>query len=291
MTRFLFLMASVYMAALVSIAPVPAQPSSPQAFTDHVLSIANNNFPDRNFSYGKRQMQIVCGPISINLDNLYRVVSSRPPDAADAEIIKFLSNVLNAASEQLKNKPASWQDVQSRLRPQLIPVEYLRLGKSFIYESCAFSKSLLLGYVLDSPDTVSFVRPEDVKAWSIDLGTINKTAFANLESVSRLLPDRIQDHGPGGTGKWLAISVADGYDATRILLPELRKRIESQLGSPFYAAIPNRDFLICWSKDYWKAEEFAAKVKHDYETKNHQMSPDVYLVKGGQIRLVDTLRK
>ena len=287
MTRIVGWIILLTLCAALSRAAVADVPYDRKSFTDHVLAIATNNFPDRNFSLGKQPMQIVCGPIGINLDNLYRVVAAKQPADADAEILKFLSNAMSAATEQLGKKTASWEEIQPKLRPQLIPVEYLKLGKSFLYESCPFSKDLLLGYVVDSPDTISFVRPDDVKAWSVDLGTLNKLAFTNLENASRQLPDRIQDHGPGGKGRWLAISLADGYDATRILLPQLRKRIEDQLGSPFYAAIPNRDFLICWSKDYWKADQFAAEVKQDYQTKNHQMSPDVYMVKGREIRSVE----
>ena len=41
----------------------------------------------------------------------------------------------------------------------------------------------------------------------------------------------------------------DGYDASRVLLPDLNEKLRDHLGSPFAAAIPNRDILLCFRDD------------------------------------------
>lgn len=87
-----------------------------------------------------------------------------------------------------------------------------------------------------------------------------------------------------GKGHWLALQETDGYSAVRIGIPSVRRRITEQLGSPFFMAIPNRNFLVCWSQDFPKAEEFEARVEEDFAGRPHPLSPLVYVVDERGIR-------
>jgi hypothetical protein len=76
----------------------------------------------------------------------------------------------------------------------------------------------------------------------------------------------------------------DGYAAVRIVLPSLRRRIAAKLGSPFYMGVPNRGFLVCWSRDFGKADDFREQVANDFEGRPHPLSPVVFLVDEHGIR-------
>lgn len=60
----------------------------------------------------------------------------------------------------------------------------------------------------------------------------------------------------------------------RVLLPELRQFAIEKLGSPFYAAIPNRDFLILWSHDCDEEffERMQSQVTADFNSRSHPLS-------------------
>ena len=62
-----------------------------------------------------------------------------------------------------------------------------------------------------------------------------------------------------GATELLAVEIGDGYDATRLLLPGFRRFAAERLGDPYFAAIPNRDVLVLWSKS--ASPEFQARVR------------------------------
>jgi hypothetical protein len=72
----------------------------------------------------------------------------------------------------------------------------------------------------------------------------------------------------------------DGYSASRILVPSIRKEIAVALGDPFYFAVPNRGFLVAWSQDYAYTDQFMGKVREDFVRRPYPISEDVFLVHG-----------
>ena len=70
----------------------------------------------------------------------------------------------------------------------------------------------------------------------------------------------------------------DGYDASRILLPTLHERLREHLGSPFLAAIPNRDILLCFRNDDETIGRVKGQVEEDYRRMPHQVSDKLYLI-------------
>ncbi len=102
--------------------------------------------------------------------------------------------------------------------------------------------------------------------------------MSNLTKISeRLEIEASRPKNKEQPGKWLAISENDGYAAARILVPSVRTRIAELLGETFFIAFPNRDFLVAWSRDYAYHLKFAARVKEDFESRNHPLSPDVFI--------------
>jgi uncharacterized protein YtpQ (UPF0354 family) len=98
----------------------------------------------------------------------------------------------------------------------------------------------------------------------------------NASRTIELKADRPAD--PTLAGKYLFISTHDGYDAARLDIDKLREEIGKKLGYPYYVAIPNRDFLVAWSKNYAFGDKFAQKVREDFEHQSYPISPLVYRV-------------
>jgi hypothetical protein len=66
-----------------------------------------------------------------------------------------------------------------------------------------------------------------------------------------------------GVGHCVAIAIKDRHDATRLLLPGIR--LMAALGDFVYAGIPDRDFLVAWSRDYSYYEQFIDQIAQDFQ--------------------------
>ncbi len=70
----------------------------------------------------------------------------------------------------------------------------------------------------------------------------------------------------------------DGYDASRVLLPNRHDRLREYLGSPFGAAIPNGDMLLCFGNDAATVAKLKDQVAADYRQMPHQVTDQLLLV-------------
>lgn len=135
--------------------------------------------------------------------------------------------------------PLSWEEARKLLRPQLMPAECL---ERLPLAHKAFGEGLVQGFVVDRPDSYAWVLAEDVKRCGLTLAERDRVALENLEVVSKDIP--LMESG--GADPFLSVGGQDGYDAARLLSPRFRERAAAKLGSPLFAAIPNRGFLFLW---------------------------------------------
>src|SRR6202042_2461750 len=76
----------------------------------------------------------------------------------------------------------------------------------------------------------------------------------------------------------ILFQTGDGYDASRLLLPTLHERLREHLGSPFAAAIPTRDLLLCFRSDAETVKRVREQVADDYRRLPHQVTDRLLLV-------------
>ncbi|HLA94243.1 MAG TPA: hypothetical protein VK612_00880, partial [Pyrinomonadaceae bacterium] len=72
-------------------------------------------------------------------------------------------------------------------------------------------------------------------------------------------------------------------DAVRIVDEGLQQLISEQIGSPFYAGVPNRDFLICWSKNNDKEfqNQMRSQISSDFDERPYPLSRNAFEVNAG----------
>jgi len=99
--------------------------------------------------------------------------------------------------------------------------------------------------VVGRAETMVFVTPENLLQWGLTEEAAFARAFANL--VRRT--DAVECQTTGNHVS--AVATLDGYDATRILVPSLRRRFccEELKVEQCFIGIPNRDFLIAVRPD------------------------------------------
>jgi uncharacterized protein YtpQ (UPF0354 family) len=173
------------------------------------------------------------------------------------------------------NEPENlrFEAAQSRLKPQLMPLEYTRQAPVI---SFPFGQTLAVGIVLDDNEGYSFVRTEDAERWQESHAELLKIALTNLDEASRG-KTKMEFHDKEET-KWVGIEMKDGFDAARILLPGLQKFLATRMGSPFRFAVPNRDFLICWNTSASPSftDSTTSKIRKDFKSVPYPLSPNVF---------------
>ena len=215
---------------------------TPVNFRDRVVAVLAAEFPNKKIVTTPDPEVLKYGSTEFGLQNLRAKFTSdeNPTDATLHLLVKEHFAAGFAAADAAEAPPPTWEAAQRLLRPQLMPAEYLdRMPLAHL----PFGEGLVLGFVLDRPDTYAYVLVKDIERWGVALDQVNAVAFDNLDGISQGVPLQPST----GPDPFVAVGVNDGYDAVRLLSPQFRASVAKQLGSPFYAAIPNRDFLIMWS--------------------------------------------
>jgi hypothetical protein len=217
------------------------------------------------------------------LDNVLREAGD---DRARAAQLIAQSGRTLAAQLEAAARPETFDSVKARLRPALVPRDY---AERFGMASRGFVGDLLEVLVVDDPSSIRYVLGKDLSAWQVPLDGAASVARANLWQESRSLPLAAQGpDNPTLSGKFVTLATRDGYDAARLVLPELRGALAERLGYPYYAAIPNRDFLIAWSNDYAFAAQFSEKVRADFAQRSYPISGKTYRVQPGFVQEISS---
>ncbi len=246
-----------------------------EGFRRRVLAILREQFPQEEFLCGD-QPQIICWrDVEFGLRNLHTDITfaGANDEQLRDRILTHFARVINAADFGKQMLPQDWSTAQPRLRLQLMPAEFSRNALSVSYP---FLDSVLVSVVIDSDSGYAYVRQEDLKNWQISPIDLYEVACENLKAASRGMEIAFYEGPP----PFIALQTQDGYDAARILLPELRQFAIEKLGTPFFAAIPNRDFLILWSHDC-DAEfqaRMQAQVSADFASRSHPLTAAILSV-------------
>lgn len=298
----LFTASLVTLSCSLAASDAAAQPKTTderEAFSQHVLQIASQEFPNLNLK--KTEQPLQCTWINgnhLSLDNLYKTIrQDTEPGKEDDEIRRFLKSITELSSDAAAKNALPWDDAKSKLRPQIVPSTKVENAstrsvpaqnsvtsqifgakptkkKVIVHRPLPFSNKLFEGFVIDSENTFQYLYQENLQKWNVNLDVVSKCAYENLSKNSQNL--KLELHDEGSKGKYITISVTDGYAAARILLPEIRKRLQKDLGDRCFVGIPNRDYLIAWSSDAPHQERFAEQVRKSYRSRHHPLTPQVY---------------
>lgn len=265
-------------------------------FAERAARVIEARFPERQCRIDA-PAAVVCGDVTLGLENLRRTIAETgaEDDVIDAMIIQFFGLAMVEAMQdqqahradskgraQGTSETAGW-DSAERLRLQLVPVDYRKqLGKKNVE---SFLPGILVAVAVDHPDRYEFMLDRHLEAWPATREEARARALRNLARISEGLALEADRPGnPELPGKWLAISEKDGYAAARILVPAVRARIAELLGETFFFALPNRDFLVAWSRDFAHHLDFMSRVKQDFESRTHPLSPEIFIGSATEVR-------
>lgn len=245
-----------------------------EQFSQQVIEIVRSRFPLVKIARAEQSFSIRINGRTASLENLYRMYQLAPSELR-RHVERWAVELLRD-SEGTPDRFASFEEIKDRLMPMVVSAELAELRRANIITQ-PLVEGLAITYVLDGDRTIAYLPTEVLEKWSMAIDDLHDLALSNLVARSQA----IQAHAAqdeDGTVNLILFQTLDGFDATRILLPTLHEKLRDLLGSPFAAAIPNRDILLCFKADAETVDRLKAQVGQDYRTMPHQVTDKLFLV-------------
>jgi hypothetical protein len=280
------------------------QPDDTSPFDDGLFPMNRQQFAQAVIDRVRRKFPLVkigrsrSEPFSVrlnghvaSLENLYRSSRINPGDL-QYQIERWAVELLRAG-EGTPDRQADLSEIGDRLLPMLLPVDTagrdpaeaeppgVQEAKKRAGIEALVSQPLIpglsVGYAIDGDRTVAYVTWETMARWNLDIEHLHEKALGNLVGRSQAMNAHAAQDDEGEINLILFQSL-DGYDASRLLLPNLHDRLRDHLGSPFVAAVPNRDILLCFRADEDTVEPLRGQIRHDYRNMPHQVTDRLVLI-------------
>jgi uncharacterized protein YtpQ (UPF0354 family) len=196
--------------------------------------------------------------------------AKRNPDRADA----IVQEVVQEARERMVNgiSDASFADVEDDLLPVLKPRFAVRELEDPAERP--FVAGLVVLYGVHSEDQFTLVGSDDVARWGRPIGVIDRIALANLARQTRTEEVLLCEEQLCG---WAS---GDGYDATRMIVPALRRDIVEEIGPAVYA-VPREDVFVALPVRL--ADRIKNRVLHDFTAAENPVSPEIFVERNGRL--------
>jgi hypothetical protein len=247
---------------------------SREQFADRLIAHVRERFPLVKLARGEEQFSLRMNGQLAPLENLYRVAVLKP-DEMNHHIDRWVVELLRA-SEGTPDQAAPFEQVRQRIYPMVLASGARELQPDMIVSQPLVDK-LIVAYALDGDRTIAYIPRAHYEHWGIGLDELHSVAIANLIGRSESIAAQAAQDEQGQINLIL-FQTMDGYDASRVLLPSLHEKLREHLGSPFVAAIPNRDILICFRDDEQTVARLREQIRDDYQNMPHQVTDRLLLV-------------
>lgn len=248
-------------------------PKEPEAFTEVVADLIRRLKPDFSVDLlGPREL-LVNGR-RLDLENLYRMVSHEP--ARGREIVEHYLDQL-FAGEALHLLNMTLDAARARVMPRIQPATIFEHLDRDQVAHAPFVNGTVVVFVTDLPNMTVSITTEQVVRWGLALDELECLARTNLDAYARDLELDIIHSREGG--KAAILRNHDGYDAARLLLPDIFDRLAPQLGGDFLVATPARDMFVALSRDPAPfVNRLHDRVEQDYRRLPYPITADFFYV-------------
>jgi uncharacterized protein YtpQ (UPF0354 family) len=208
--------------------------------------------------------------LSLRLDEDFATYRAQP-ERRDGIVSRLVQEAKTRMAQG--NSAESFASARSLVLPVLKPKLAFRKLSTHA-TTTAFPGRLLIAYAVQRPDSFMVLSDADIARWKRPLAEIHSLALANLvRQTNRKQPLRCEQRLCG----WAS---ADGYDAARMVVPELRRQIVRKIGPAVYAAPRESVFVALPIR---LADRIRGKVVRDFVTAPNPVSPDVFVERRGEL--------
>jgi uncharacterized protein YtpQ (UPF0354 family) len=212
--------------------------------------------------------------IQLVLDDAYKQYTS-DPDRQD----EIVDGLVQEAVRRMEggNSKRSFSDVSDQLMPML----KRRVDVSRIKDRPAVRPfdDLDVIYAVQGDHYFTVATKDDLDRWGKSVGEIDSLAISNLEKQTNKEQKLLCE--PSGGQKLCGWASGDGYDATRMLVPGLRRQIVKELGEPAVYAVPLESVFVALTRNY--APVIKGRVLQECTTGKNPLSPELFEERNGQL--------
>jgi uncharacterized protein YtpQ (UPF0354 family) len=220
--------------------------------------------------------------LAVSVQNFYNAYTQYP-DQLDEVANALLSSV---RSYEPARAQSGFDELRERVYPMLKPINLLatisdRKLPMIVYRP--FLADLIITYVIEEPNSVAYISEQHLERWGLAEHELHEQAMANLR---RRTAER-GSHTITGEGyqRLVIFDTQDGFDATRLLLPDLIEPWQADLPGTMVIGIPNRDFLIIFSdSDRTILTAVAHQIQRESAERAYGLTDQLFTVSGGQVR-------
>ncbi|NOT49585.1 MAG: DUF1444 family protein [Acidobacteria bacterium] len=255
-----------------------------RAFQVRCFRALSDIYPDNKFDLTDDPLTLTEGESTLGLTNvLAQFLLGSQTEADLRDILRaHVGKALSARPAAADRKDLSWEQAKQQLMPQLMPEQFISLSKLKLV-NFEFGDGVKIGFVVDTEESYSYVSENDLERWSMSREVLHEAAMENLA-------DRTNGIGMmaiPGPNAFIVVNTMDGFDAVRIVLPQIQQYFSETIGGPFFFGVPNRDFLICWSKagDEQFQSDMRSQISRDFDQQPYPLSRRAFEVTADGIRL------
>jgi len=251
------------------------RPPTQESFAQKVIKAARDSGFNGPLEYLPEEFRLRQGDRAyFNLHNAYRDYLQASKDLKASVLNRYLATLL--ASH--KGTSATFEQTRPLLRPvirNLAMLEEIRLhhvhnegwDSPFTVAHHPLGKDCVTLLAVDYPDTTSTLTKGPQDDWNIPLNEALSIALDNLRDVT---PDAFEQIIPGlYLGAW-----KDGYDTSRVLLPDVLQRARVK-GRPVFM-IPNRDVLMVTGDKDIEGLRHMIELSFEAMDKGRALSSQIY---------------
>jgi uncharacterized protein YtpQ (UPF0354 family) len=147
--------------------------------------------------------------------------------------------------------------------------------------------NLSVVYVVDRDGGFTVVTPDDVERWGTTVPELHELALDNLLRQTNEEQELLCE--PSGNLELCGWASGDGYDATRMVVPGLRRQIVKEYGGPAVYAVPMDNVFVALPIDVLEQgrteELLRTKVQRDFQTTENPVSPELFVERDGELAL------
>jgi uncharacterized protein YtpQ (UPF0354 family) len=212
--------------------------------------------------------------VQLVLDDAYKQYTS-DPDRQDEIVGGLVQEAVRRMEEG--NAKRSFSEV----RDQLMPMLKRRVDVSRIENDPAVKQfdDLDVVYAVQGDHYFTIATKDDLARWGQSVDDVDSLALSNLEKQTNKNQKLLCE--PSGGQKLCGWASGDGYDASRMLVPGLRRQIVKELGGPAVYAVPLESVFVALTRNY--ASVIKGKVLQEFTTGKNPLSPELFEERNGQL--------
>ena len=243
-----------------------------ESFSTVVAAMLKRMQPNYDIQETDKKELIINGR-RLDLENLERMVNQDPSRCT--EIVEhYLEQLFSGDAVHLSDMSLDF--ARARIMPRIQPESIFQHLNREMVAHMPYVNDTVIVFVVDLPHMTVSITTEQAIRWGVEAEELQELALKNLRGYAPELDVQIVESKEGGRAAIMAEN--DGYDAARLLLPDLHHRLRDCLGGDFFVATPARDMFLALSCDPHEfVERIHQRVLHDHGRLPYPITPDFFL--------------